>query len=118
MSIQETMDGKNSSIQIYKFRIKQLLGKSWLPYVLPFALFLLLTAPVGFFPALKPFFYIAKTLIVGALLWFWRQQYAADFILRSFHWRGADGRLLRPPGAGHLDCAGGTSVSVRPEFRF
>ncbi len=39
MSIQETTDGKFSAVQIYKFRIKQLLEKSWLPYVLPFALF-------------------------------------------------------------------------------
>ena len=118
MSIQETTDGKFSAVQIYKFRIKQLLEKSWLPYVLPFALFLLLTAPVGFFPALRPFFYIAKTLIVGALLWFWRQTVCGRLFLRSLHWRVADGRLLRPPGAGHLDCAGGTSVSVRPELRF
>ena len=27
---------------------------------------------------MSPFLYIAKTLIVGALLWFWRQKYAAD----------------------------------------
>jgi hypothetical protein len=79
MSIQETMDGKKSVIQICKFCIGQLLEKPWLPYVLPFVLFLLLTAPAGFFPALRLFLYIAKTLIVGALLWFWRQKYAADF---------------------------------------
>ena len=80
MSILETTDGKISAIQICKFRIGQLLKKSWLPYVLPFTLFLLLTTPVYFFPVLKPFFYIAKTVIVGTLLWLWRQQYAADFI--------------------------------------
>lgn len=81
MSLQKTADGKNSVIQIYKFRIGQVLEKPWLPYVLPFVLFLVLTAPAGLFPALRPFFYIAKTVIVGTLLWFWRQQYAADFCL-------------------------------------
>ncbi len=59
-------------------RLKLLLKKPWLPYVLPFAMFLLLTGPVRFFPALSPFLYIAKTIIVGALLWFWRHEYAAD----------------------------------------
>jgi len=51
-------------------RLKPLLEKPWLPYVLPFAMFLLLTGPIRFFPALSPFLYIAKTIIVGALLWF------------------------------------------------
>jgi CAAX prenyl protease-like protein len=59
-------------------RLKLLLEKPWIPYVLPFALFLLLTGPVRFFPALSPFLYIAKTIIAGALLWFWRHEYAAD----------------------------------------
>ena len=55
------------------------LSKPWLPYVLPFALFLLLTEPSRYFPALVPFLYIAKTIIVGTLLWFWRNRYSADF---------------------------------------
>ncbi len=58
---------------------RRLLEKPWLPYVLPFALFLLLTEPARFFPALSPYLYIAKTVIVGALLWFWRHKYMADF---------------------------------------
>ncbi|MBC2694082.1 MAG: CAAX prenyl protease-related protein [Desulfobacteraceae bacterium] len=61
-----------------KDRLKLLLEKPWLPYVFPFVLFLLLTGPVRFFPALSPFLYIAKTIIVGALLWFWRHEYVAD----------------------------------------
>jgi len=65
-------------MKTHENRLKLLLEKPWLPYVLPFALFLLLTAPVQFFPALSPFLYIAKTIIVGALLWFWRHKYAAD----------------------------------------
>ena len=65
-------------MKTHKDRLKLLLKKPWLPYVLPFALFLLLTGPVQFFPALSPFLYIAKTIIVGVLLWFWRHEYAAD----------------------------------------
>lgn len=60
-------------------RLQQLWQKTWLPYVLPFVLFLLLTEPARFFPALSPYLYIAKTLLVGTLLWFWRKKYAADF---------------------------------------
>jgi hypothetical protein len=55
------------------------LEKPWFPYVLPFALFLLLTEPARFFPSLSPYFYIAKTIMVGALLWIWRRKYATDF---------------------------------------
>jgi hypothetical protein len=60
-------------------RLKQFLQKPWLPYALPFALFLLLTEPARFLPALSPYFYIAKTISVAALILFWRHKYAADF---------------------------------------
>ncbi len=59
--------------------LKQLWGKPWLPYVLPFVLFLVLTEPARFFPALTPYLYITKTILVASLLWFWRRKYAADF---------------------------------------
>ena len=59
--------------------LKGIFKKPWLPYVLPFALFLLLTEPARFLPELSPHFYIAKTIIIGALLWFWRHKYIADF---------------------------------------
>jgi hypothetical protein len=65
-------------MKTHKDRFKRLLKKPWLPYIAPFVLFLLLTEPVRFFPDLSPFLYIAKTIIVGALLWFWRHKYAAD----------------------------------------
>ena len=61
--------------------IKDLVEKPWLPYVAPFVLFLLLTEPARFFPALVPVLYVAKTVIVGAILWFWRHKYAEDFSL-------------------------------------
>jgi len=60
-------------------RLKQLLEVPLLPYVVPFALFLLLTEPARFLPVLSPYLYIAKTLLVGALLWFWRHRYVSDF---------------------------------------
>ncbi len=66
-------------MRTYTGLIKRLLEKPWFPYVLPFALFLLLTEPGRFFPSLNPFLSIAKTFIVGALLWFWRHKYVADF---------------------------------------
>lgn len=58
----------------------QLWAKPWFPYVLPFVLFLLLTEPARYFPAWTAFLYVTKTLIVGALLWLWRDKYAADFL--------------------------------------
>ena len=62
-----------------KERLKRLSTAPWVPYVFPFVIFLLLTGPVRFFPALEPFLYIAKTVIVGSLLWFWRDAYVGDF---------------------------------------
>lgn len=63
-------------------KLKQLWDEPWVPYVLPFVLFLLLTEPARYFPDLIPFFYIIKTIIVGVLLWFWRHKYIEDFSLK------------------------------------
>ncbi len=65
--------------------LRQLVQIQWVPYVIPFALFLLLTEPARFYPALIPHLYIAKTVLVGTLLWFWRHRYAADFSLGLSH---------------------------------
>jgi len=62
-----------------KSKIKEIWAKPWLPYVLPFVVFLLLTEPARFLPEWVAFFYVAKTCIVAALLWFWRHRYATDF---------------------------------------
>lgn len=69
-----TLDTQKSSLQV-------VLAKPWLPYAAPFILFLLLTEPARYFPSLVPHFYIAKTLLVAAALWFWRHRYADDFSL-------------------------------------
>lgn len=57
----------------------QLRHKPWIPYVVPFVLFLLLTEAGRFFPAAAPYLYILKTVLVGSLLWLWRDKYRADF---------------------------------------
>ncbi|TKB25622.1 CAAX prenyl protease-related protein [Desulfopila sp. IMCC35006] len=59
--------------------MQQLWSRLWIPYVMPFALFMLLTEPARFFPELTPYLYITKTILVGTLLWFWREKYAVDF---------------------------------------
>ncbi len=58
--------------------LSELLKKDWLPYVVPFVVFLLLTGPVKYFPVLTPYLYILKTFIVGFLLWLWRHEYTVD----------------------------------------
>lgn len=56
-----------------------LLKHPWVPYVLPFGLFLGLTVPAGWFPEAAHLFYFAKTVLVGALLWYWWPCYRDDF---------------------------------------
>lgn len=68
-------------MSVQKRAIKDLLEMPWSPYVLPFLMFLLFTEPARFFPSLVPCLYIAKTILVGALLWFWRHKYTKDFSL-------------------------------------
>ncbi len=64
-----------------KHLITEVYRKPWFPYVAPFILFLVLTEPANYFPELIPYLYVAKTLLVGALLWFWRYKYVDDFAL-------------------------------------
>lgn len=124
-------------MNINRNRIEQLLKKPWLPYALPFALFLLLTEPGRYLPAAVPYLYIAKTLIVGGLLWFWRRHYAADLsvglsvseiftsvfcgILVLIIWIGSEGILFQleqgsvfnPHGLGQAKWLVITLLSVR-----
>ena len=53
-----------------------------MPYVLPFVIFIALTAPEAYFPDIGILLYPAKTLIVGWLLWRWRKVYAPDFSIK------------------------------------
>ena len=65
-------------MRTYVGKLKSLLRKDWIPYAVPFVLFLLLTEPARFFPSLSPYLYIAKTILTGGLLWFWRNKYRPD----------------------------------------
>ncbi len=47
----------------------------WVPYVAPFAVFLLLTLAGGQWPEAAHIWYAAKTVLVGALLIAWRRRY-------------------------------------------
>ena len=54
--------------------------KPWVPYVVPFVIFLLLTAAAKYLPDHTPHLYIAKTVVVAYLLWKWRSAYSADLV--------------------------------------
>lgn len=58
--------------------MRRLVDRPWIPYVAPFALFILITAAAKPFPNSLHIFYIAKTTIVGAMLWRWRKEYQKD----------------------------------------
>ncbi|NPB09743.1 MAG: hypothetical protein GXO17_05245, partial [Thermodesulfobacteria bacterium] len=54
-------------------------------YVIPFAIFLFFTELARHLPEKAHFLYVAKTLIVGALLFSWRRLYTEIWI--PTHWR-------------------------------
>lgn len=58
--------------------IPGLMNRPWVPYVVPFVIFILITSLVKYFPAHRDILYITKTIAVGALLWFWRRHYVQD----------------------------------------
>jgi hypothetical protein len=66
-------------IAIMPVRIQALLKKTWVPYVLPFILFMVITEAVRFVPDEAHLLYITKTILVGSMLWLWRKSYASDF---------------------------------------
>ena len=78
-------------------RLQGLAQKAWLPYAAPFVLFLLLTEPARYFPALAPHLYVAKTVLVALLLWHWWRNYADDYAPRL-----TAGEYLAATGCGVL----------------
>lgn len=62
-----------------RYQIQKMLKKPWAPYVIPFFIFIILTAPVAYLPDFAHLLYTAKTFLVGTLLWLWRNDYAPDF---------------------------------------
>lgn len=65
-------------MQTIRNNIRHIWQNPWIPYAVPFVLFLLLTEPARYFPSLVPYLYITKTVLVGSLLWAWRDKYRAD----------------------------------------
>lgn len=61
--------------------------KPWIPYAVPFVLFIAITGLAKYFPESRDIIYMAKTIIIGALLWFWRRHYAQD-ITPGMTWTG------------------------------
>ena len=59
--------------------------KNWVPYVVPFIVFMLLTEAGRYFSAHAHLLYILKTITVGGLLWSWHRSYASDFTLKMSH---------------------------------
>jgi len=51
-------------------------------YAIPFIVFMGLTEAARYFPSEAHFLYVFKTILVGFLLWFWRDTYAADVSLK------------------------------------
>ena len=71
--------------------------KNWVPYVVPFIVFMVLTEAGRYFPAHAHLLYIVKTITVGGLLWFWHRSYASDFKLKMSH-----GGLMTAVAAGFI----------------
>ena len=52
--------------------------KPWMPYVCPFAIFMLFTGLGQYFPSMSYHFYVIKTVLVAALLLYFRKDYQQD----------------------------------------
>ena len=55
--------------------LQRILRAPWFPYVAPFVAFILLTYGGGHWPSAAHFWYLAKTVVVGAMLWSFRRHY-------------------------------------------
>lgn len=56
-----------------------MVNKNWVPYAVPFIVFLAFTEAARYLSSHAHFLYIIKTFMVAGLLWFWRRSYASDF---------------------------------------
>jgi len=55
--------------------LQRILRAPWFPYVAPFVAFILLTYGGGHWPEAAHLWYLAKTVVVGAMLWSFRRHY-------------------------------------------
>jgi len=76
------MGGRKFIVPFLRKQPRAIVKAAWAPYAFPFVVFLGLTGPAGYFPDHAHLLYLAKTLIVGWLLWLWRHSYAADIAPR------------------------------------
>ncbi len=67
-------------MKLFESSLKIVLKKDWIPYVVPFLIFIILTGAVKYFPDFTAHLYILKTIIVAAVLWFWRHEYKSDIV--------------------------------------
>jgi CAAX prenyl protease-like protein len=58
--------------------MKKILRQPWIPYVVPFAVFMVLTQAAIFLPQYKHLFYLGKTFITVLLLFYWRHVYLKE----------------------------------------
>ena len=58
--------------------MKKFFRQPWIPYVVPFAVFMLLTQAAIFLPQYKHLFYLGKTSITALLLFYWRHAYLKE----------------------------------------
>lgn len=58
--------------------MKKILHQPWIPYVVPFAVFMLMTQAAIFLPQHKHLFYLGKTFITALLLFYWRHAYLKE----------------------------------------
>lgn len=58
--------------------MKKILHQPWIPYVVPFAVFMALTQAAIFLPPYKHLFYLGKTFITALLLFYWRSAYLQE----------------------------------------
>jgi len=55
--------------------LQRIFRAPWFPYVAPFVAFILLTYGGGHWPSAAHFWYLAKTVVVGVMLWSFRRHY-------------------------------------------
>jgi len=58
--------------------MKKIFRQPWVPYVVPFAVFMLLTQAAIFLPQYKHLFYLGKTFATALLLFYWRHVYLKE----------------------------------------
>jgi len=75
------ISNNNFRVTVYH-RLQSIVGRQWVPYVFPFIVFMALTEAARYFPDEAHLLYVIKTILVGVILWFWRNAYTSDFAVK------------------------------------